>query len=73
MDDIIVRFIRLPLSVKGFVLDSPDGYHNIYINDRLSSGLQREVYRHELRHIRKGHLNSTLPVSLCEQDADGWM
>ena len=69
MDDIIVRVIDMPCAIEGFVVDSPDGYHNIYINARLSYRKQREVYRHELTHIRNGHLYSSKPVFLCEREA----
>lgn len=73
MDDIIIRLIPLPGGIEGFVLDSPDGYHNIYINANLSRQRQQEVYRHERIHIRDGHLYSAIPVAICERIASQWM
>jgi len=69
MDETIIRFIRLPLSTKGFVVDAPDGTHNIYINDRLGFEMQRKTFLHELRHIKKGHLVRDISAEDAEQEA----
>lgn len=69
MEDTIIRLIKLPFSTRGFVLDSPDGAHNIYINKDLSYDMQRKTLLHEERHISMGHLYQDIPVQHIEKEA----
>lgn len=57
MNNVIVRLIRTPDGSDGFVLEDPAGDYNVYISDRLGSQRQKEVYLHELCHIKNGHLD----------------
>ena len=58
MNDIYVRLINLPSSVKGVtVLDENDDY-NIYINQKLSPEQQKKVYEHEKNHIENGDFHN---------------
>lgn len=51
MNNIFVRIIDMPTSVKGYTALDPDGDYNIYINGRLSKIQQEKTYFHERMHI----------------------
>ncbi len=54
--DIIVKLWSLPSRVRAAHTENPDGSYTIIINKALSVESQRESYRHELKHIRRGDL-----------------
>jgi hypothetical protein len=58
MNDIIVRLIKLPLSIDGCVLPDENGDYNIYINDRLPADIQQKALEHELNHVERGEIYS---------------
>ncbi len=64
--DIVVRVLNLPIGTKGFVTDSPDGVHNIYLNARYPFETRLKTYHHELRHIRRFDYESDRPISELE-------
>lgn len=66
-DDIIVRLIALPDSVYGFTTPSPDGYMNVYLNDKLMHEQQEQVLLHELRHIRRDDFYHALALAMVEK------
>ncbi|MCD8327665.1 MAG: ImmA/IrrE family metallo-endopeptidase [Ruminococcus sp.] len=49
-----VRYIDLPITVKGVTAMDETGFFNIYINARLSVEEQRRTIAHELTHIARG-------------------
>ena len=57
-DDIVIRLMDLPHSVKGFTSPSPDGTYNVYINARHTCETQLAVCEHEIKHIRRGDFES---------------
>ena len=71
MTDTYVRLVPLPVKVEGVTLPNADGSYDIYINSRLSPALQQQTLEHELRHIRRGHFETDMPVSRMERQADG--
>lgn len=58
MNEVIIRLVPLPSRVKGFVREDPAGDYNVYIREQDPPDVQRETYRHELGHIRGGHLSA---------------
>jgi hypothetical protein len=70
-DEYAVRVMDLPVSVGGFVTESPDGFLNIYINARHGWRGQRRSFRHELRHAEDDDLRSSEPLDVIEARADG--
>lgn len=42
----------LPTDVRGFTLADQEGDYTIYLNARQSYEINRQTYRHELRHIQ---------------------
>lgn len=69
MNDIIMRRTRLPRGVFGLVMRDPAGDYNVYIAEGLSPDLERKTILHEISHITDGHLESDLPVEICEARA----
>lgn len=70
-DEYTVRLMDLPVSVGGFVTESPDGFLNIYINARHGWKAQKKSYRHELNHGENDDLHSDEPLAVIEARADG--
>jgi hypothetical protein len=58
LDDYYVRFINLPITVKGLTVVDETGFYNIYINSRLSYEEQERTKAHELEHIKRGDFSS---------------
>ncbi len=56
-ENIFVRKITLPLSVRAFTIPDAQGDYNIYINAALSSEQQHKSLEHETMHIRNGDFN----------------
>ena len=57
-DDVIVRYINLPVSVRGITTVDEEGNYNVYINAKLSSDRQRIALEHELTHVNRGDFAS---------------
>ena len=53
-ENIIVRYIPLPVSVRAFTVPDSQGNFNVYINSSLSFEQQRKNYEHEVCHIENG-------------------
>ena len=71
MNNYAVRLIALPPKVRGCVTIDADGFYSIYINESLTYEQRREVFLHELTHIRRNHFYDTRPVAELEREADG--
>lgn len=71
MDEIIVRYVKLPNTINGFVMEDPSGDGNIYINKDKPPEVQMETLYHEIRHFKRGHLKDfSKSVNECELEAD---
>lgn len=70
MNDIIVRYVDLPPSVNGFIMEDPAGDGNIYLNKNKPERVQRETLDHEIAHFVCGHLKDPRPVAECESEAE---
>ncbi len=70
-EDVFVRLISLPPTVKGVTLPNPDGTYSVYINNCLSCEVQQKALEHELCHIEHDHLYSNEPVAAAERLAGG--
>ena len=53
-ENIIVRYIPLPVTVRAFTLPDSQGDYNVYINCDLSSEQQKKSFEHEMCHIENG-------------------
>ena len=69
-DNTVVRYIRLPVTVRAVTIPSEDGFYNIYINSVLNHAAQQAAYEHELRHIAGNHFYNEDSVWENETDAN---
>jgi Zn-dependent peptidase ImmA (M78 family) len=58
MDDIFIRELKMPLSIKAFTTIDYNGDYNIFINANLSDDAKRLAFRHEKIHIERGDFYS---------------
>lgn len=72
-EDVFVRLISLPPTVKGVTAPNPDGTYSVYINSYLSFELQQKTLKHELYHIEHDHLYNNDPVATAERLAGGYV
>jgi hypothetical protein len=71
MNDIFIRYIKMPDRCHGFVMEDPDGNYNAYLDPRDSYEVQRRALAHEIRHIKRGHLRDLeKTVAECEAEAN---
>lgn len=64
-DNISVRYITLPNTVKGITVRDTDGFCNIYINDNISYDEQQAALQHELQHCLKSDFDKC-SLNQCE-------
>lgn len=71
MDQVIIRLVDLPVVMRGAVREDENGDYNVYINARLSEDQRVAAFRHEIEHIRRGHLHDdTKSVAQKEAEAE---
>lgn len=71
MEEVILRYINLPYSVRGYVQEDPNGDFNIYVNSRLSYEMQQATIKHELNHIEQDHFyNDIKEIETIEAEAN---
>jgi hypothetical protein len=51
MNNIFIREMKMPLTIRAFTLPDANGDFNIYINDELSDEAKRKSFEHEKAHI----------------------
>ncbi len=66
LDDIQIRFIDLPCTVKGITVQDANGFYNVYINARLSEYAQKEAIHHEITHIKRNDFYSLKSINAVE-------
>ena len=66
-ENIYIRKIKLPLSVRAFTLPDAQGDYNIYINDALSQEQQKLSYEHEMGHISNEDFYRDESASVIEE------
>ena len=55
-EDIRVRLMDLPTTIRGYCYHDDDGEEFVVLNSRLPWEANRETWIHELRHIRRGDM-----------------
>lgn len=68
-DNIVIRTLPLPLSVKGVTIPSNDNFYNIYINSNYSIETMNETLKHELKHIDNFDFDNFDDISFVENRA----
>ena len=69
MNEIIIRKMDLPLSVRAFTIPDAQGDYNIYLNCALSREQQEKSLRHEEAHISRGDFYRDCPAAQIENEA----
>ena len=62
MNEVILRLVDMPATVKGFTVLDNNGDYNVYINPQYPVEMQRETALHELGHITANHFYSDLGI-----------
>ena len=71
MNEVIVRIISMPLSVRAFTVPDAQGDYNVYLNGLLSDEQRKKSLVHEKEHIRRGDFFKELPVRVIESTVGG--
>lgn len=69
MNEIVLTYLQLPITVNGLVVPTPDGDYQVVLNSRLSLEAQRKAYCHELRHILLNHFSADMQRLESLEDA----
>ena len=64
-DDVIIRYIDLPCTIRGMTVYEDD-FYSVYINARLSYEEQRRTIQHELMHIGRSDFDRQMPIGCIE-------
>lgn len=69
MNNVMVRLIDMPCTVRGCVVRHIDGeeYYTILLNSHLSADMQRKTYLHELSHIEEGDFSKCVSADCIER------
>lgn len=67
--EIIIRQLKMPLTIRAFTMQDENGIFNIYLNEGLSDEAKRRSLEHEKKHIRQGDFIS----SKCARDIESNM
>ena len=57
MNEVIVRYMEMPPTIRGVTAEDADGDYNIYLNSNLPEETQIEALNHELTHIVLCHFD----------------
>jgi len=67
MDDVFVRCLPLPTTIKGLTVLDSEGNYNVYLNSRLTYEANRATLQHELQHILNNDFQMLSHVSDIEK------
>ena len=66
-ENIYIRKIKLPMSVRAFTIPDAQGDYNIYINEALSDEQQYKSLFHEEMHIENGDFYKDESAAVLER------
>lgn len=67
MDNIYLRYIALPPTVKGLTVQDESGDYNVYVNARLTYEANRQTLQHEIKHIAGNDFSNFLHIKDIEK------
>ena len=70
MDDIILRYVPMPVTIPAVTSTDENGDYNVYINCNLGFIAQERAKKHELEHINRNHFYRNSSVAQDEAEAD---
>lgn len=69
MEDVFVRYMELPSTIRSFVVANKDMTYTVILNCKLSHEQNLISYQHELDHILRGDYEKKCSVDLIEINA----
>ncbi len=63
---ILVREIKMPLTIRAFTVPDANGDFNIYINESLSDAAKMKSLEHEKNHISRNDFQKDMAAKLIE-------
>lgn len=69
MDNVFVRYMDFPATIRSFVVANKDLTYTIVLNSKLSHEQNLISYQHELDHILRGDYEKKCSVDLIEINA----
>lgn len=67
MDNVYLRFVSLPPTIKGLTVQDEDGCYNVYINARLTYEANQQTLQHEIKHIKSNDFHKFLHIRDIEK------
>ena len=71
MNQIFIRALNLPGSVRGATVPIPGDDFVVFVNSNHCPDTQQKTIRHELIHIKRDHFYHDDPVIINELEAEG--
>lgn len=69
MEDVFVRYLELPTTVRSFVVVNNDMTYTVILNSKLNHEQNILSYQHELDHILRGDYEKKCSVDFIEINA----
>ena len=63
---IIIREIKMPLTIRAFTVPDANGDFNIYLNENLSDEAKMRSLAHEKKHIERNDFQSSSLARMLE-------
>jgi hypothetical protein len=67
MDNVYLRFVSLPPTIKGLTVQDETGDYNVYINSRLTHEANQQTLQHEIQHINTNDFQKILHIRDIEK------
>ena len=62
MENIILRLVPLPTTVRGLTVQDDEGKFNIYLNAKFSHEAHIQTLQHEINHINSNDFSKSLHI-----------
>ena len=66
LEDIFVKLIELPYTIRSYVVLNKDQSYTIVLNSKLSHEQNMISYQHEMEHIKNGDYEKKCSVDMIE-------
>ncbi len=70
MNDIYIRRVQLPATIKGATVKDSDDNFNVYINELLCPQVMQATINHEMCHIIRNHFYTEQTAVQLEKDVE---
>jgi hypothetical protein len=66
-DEIFLRYVALPATIRGLTVQDEEGKYNIYLNSRFTHESHTKTLQHELEHIEGNDFSKALHIKDIEK------